>query len=324
MGCWDTMCVICGCPAGSNNLPYGGENNILQGSAIQEFKDDTKWLVNCTILTPDGEKYHNSIEVVGNIEFKTSKGIISSEKRGSQTEEVLRENAPAFGIFLHTDCWEYIKRKTGYEISYANIPSILLDKYGHALDKIKYGGIEKYWDQDFAFDDTIEDGNQWMYKSPLLNKKNQTRIIKVLAQLELTGSELKKRMTRPSPPISAKFVPDKTYAVGNDGNIWQRNRGKWVAIDTIPKKIVINTTSRNGLNNLFFKQQISVNKQKVISRPFFIVSRNKNVFELIGVKESKIIGGSDQTWKFSVWIIILIVLLLLILYNKLIAITRTQ
>ena len=73
---------------------------------------------------------------------------------------------PKYGIFLHTDCWKYIKKKLNYEITYKNLPSHLIDIAENGFIKINYHGIEKYWGQRrylrncFYFSVSIEKDNR--------------------------------------------------------------------------------------------------------------------------------------------------------------------
>jgi hypothetical protein len=85
------------------------------------------------------------------------------------------------GLFIHTDCWKYIKLKFKIELKYGDLV-IFQENYKKF---IKYNDIQKYWDQHFEYNIMYEDDNIWMCDSPLKSTKNAFRINKIIKQLKI-------------------------------------------------------------------------------------------------------------------------------------------
>jgi len=303
MGHWDTVCVICGAPPSNKRM--------MQKELYIDNKQST-WLNNCTILLPNGNIHNNLIETNYNIIFskpsnKEKNWYYMSRnnyfEEGSIEDNIIKntnyieyiKSMPKYGIFLHTDCWKYIKKKLNYEITYKNLPSHLIDIAENGFIKINYHGIEKYWGQIFDVNKEIaKDKKTFFLKSPLLNLNNRKRVDKVLSQLKLTSSDVKKRKSRPSPFLSASLVPENTYAVGNnEKSIWIKKNKKWYSIKNIKNKklqiklsIIKKLKVKNLLNYLYYKYELAIN----VDYPLFIIDisyvNNKIIYNLIGENES--------------------------------------
>jgi hypothetical protein len=114
--------------------------------------------------------------------------------------------------------------------------------------KINYGEIKKYWNQDFNYIKLYNDNNLFMLDSPMLssNIKNISRIKKIISQFKL------KKISRPSPPISATFYKTNDIKIGDNNKFWIINNNKWQEIkhDVIKKQICINTNNKFKLINI--------------------------------------------------------------------------
>ncbi len=269
MGCWDIFCFACGNTCHSLSSDY--IQNFMElykehinskskkksyytklfyqissdpdfFSKLKVLNKKTQWLNKCTFLTIDDRVIHGCKEIGCNIDFKDTKGNIYSQDLNTQIISKLTTN---LGIFIHTDCWKYIKSQYGLNLKYSDIPVIKEPKQFYKINsKIKYGLIEKYWEQDFNFMQVVLDSNEYICETPLKNKANSVRIKKILTQLKINTDK-----KRTGPSVSATFYPESTYKIGLDKEIWEKKSGRWVKVsepiktstveisDDIPKKI---------------------------------------------------------------------------------------
>ncbi len=269
MGCWDIFCFACGNTCHSLSSDY--IQNFMElykehinskskkksyytklfyqissdpdfFSKLKVLNKKTQWLNKCTFLTIDDRVIHGCKEIGCNIDFKDTKGNIYSQDLNTQIISKLTTN---LGIFIHTDCWKYIKSQYGLNLKYSDIPVIKEPKQFYKINsKIKYGLIEKYWEQDFNFMQVVLDSNEYICETPLKNKANSVRIKKILTQLKINTDK-----KRTGPSVSATFYPESTYKIGLDKEIWEKKSGRWVKVsepiktstieisDEIPKKI---------------------------------------------------------------------------------------
>lgn len=245
MGCWDCFCFICGntChePLKTDDIDYNVPNI---------FKKKLKWLNKCTFLTPSNKIIHNCKETDCNIIFKDNKN--------NKYEQLTKYNKPShpidkefkeltdIGIFLHTDCWMFIKKEYGLELKYGDLPifykNISIDKI---FSQINYGLIEKYWSQDFNFKGVSDDGNEYLCESPVKNTKNATRIKKIISEFRIKNTKERK-----SPLTSATFYKEKDIKIGNDNNFWIKSGSRWIKMDgvNIIDKITIKLTDKKQIN----------------------------------------------------------------------------
>ena len=219
MGCSDIMCIICG-------LSYSNWYMKEQGFD----KEETNWLDNCTILTLDDKVISNCKNADCYSKFEKSGTSITFEAFGYfQTNNISDySDLINLGSFLHTDCWKFIEKEYEIKLKYSMIPFMLNIKkkkvnYYHPvlLDHINYGTVEKYWGQNFNFEKLIQDQNQYMYLSPLIDNKNAQRIKKIISQIKL------KKEDRKGPQISSTWYSDSSYRMGNDDMIWYTKNNKW-------------------------------------------------------------------------------------------------
>ena len=175
MGCWDIYCLLCGNPC--HSLIYNDNNYLnLNEKEFRLFKNFTDWLYRCTILTVNNEIIHNCREVSCNIDFvapNKNKYIASLDYKSDKNK----------GIFIHDDCWKFIKNKYGVELKFSDLAKTKETLY-KPLSYIKYGEIENYWDQDFNFASIIKDKKLWMCLSPLTSSKNAKRVKHIIKQMK--------------------------------------------------------------------------------------------------------------------------------------------
>ena len=222
MGCSDIFCIICG-------LSYS--NWYMKEQGLD--KEETNWLDNCTILTLDDKVISNCENADCYSQFGKSGTSITFEAYGYFQSDNITDHwknliNSILGSFLHTDCWKFIEKEYGIKLKYSMIPFMLNIKkkkvncyHPVLLDHINYGPVEKYWGQDFNFEKLIQDQNQYMYLSPLIDKKNAQRIKKIISQMKL------KKEDRKGPQISSTWYSDNTYRMGNDYMIWYTKNNKW-------------------------------------------------------------------------------------------------
>jgi len=181
MGCADIWCFICGnnCSGSYDDYlnEYDEKKKSILGNKLSpkdlklyikyveemdklikynpNFRDDlmqmyknTQWMLNCTMLLKDDQVIHGFREVSCYATFKKDKIIIS--------HIIDANNYYPVGLFIHTDCWNYIKDNYQIELKFSNLPP-----YGcYGIEKIfniNYGDIEEYWEQAFNFENVVID-----------------------------------------------------------------------------------------------------------------------------------------------------------------------
>lgn len=217
MGCLDIFCFICG-----NNC---NNYNNSEDSEFIKISKKLDWKINCTMLLANNEVIHNCIE-------ESCSAYFENNKRKERYSASLYSNDTDYfdyyeynrGIFLHTDCWKYIKKEYNIELQYKDLP-VFFTKVDEPL-KIDYGVIKHYWEQFTDYEKMYLDKNIYMAFSPLEpdNSKNITRIKKIVSQLKL------KKEARKGPSVSATFYPNKTIKLGNNNLFWEKKNGKWVEL----------------------------------------------------------------------------------------------
>jgi hypothetical protein len=304
MGCYDIFCFICGNTCHSydkSNIQYieelynqeknkkvrnkyyehifkkiDADNKYIKN--MYNFAKETFWLNNCTFLTNTNKVIHNCREVNCNIVFKDKK---QNEYYQDIHHEIYTEieNKPKNGIFLHTDCWKFVKKNYKIELKYSDVPIIVAPrKYNKINEKIKYGNIEKYWSQIFKFEELFMDSNQYISISPLKDTKNALRIKKIISQFKLNQD-----VKRKGPSVSASFYAEKTIKYGINGLLWKKMNGKWMELkdSNEKRKIIID----NGKESNYLKKIVCYGLQTSI--PIVIVNmkemkNNKLELELQG------------------------------------------
>lgn len=290
MGCWDIFCFICGntCHEMSENLletltedmdRYNNEirkptklskNKSLMKelksnfdyysnpNAIKNIKKlikNTEWMNNCTFLSAFNDIIHKCQEASCNIEFVTKdRSFIHYIIR-----DVNQEDYHSHGVFLHTDCWKFIKNKYGIELKYSDLPILDTERKSpiKIFDFVNYGLIQNYWGQDFDFLQLIMDGNEELCMSPLeVNNKNIPKVF----------SKLKIKMDRTGPSTSATFYDENTMKIGNNEKFWIIKKNKWTEI----KHEIVEFTIIVNKNNRFFKSLNYLGEASM--KPVFIKS----------------------------------------------------
>jgi hypothetical protein len=170
MGCWDVFCIICGNPCHSINESLIEDivdmddlslkeryNRSVKPTFIKDLKElnkKTLWMNKCTMLLTNNEIIHDVKEVSCNVSFCNKK--MCAEHMGKQiaSANCSFTNEIKCGIFIHTDCWKYIKKTLKIELKFGDLPKIENKSY-EKIFNINYGDIEKYWEQDFKFEEIL-------------------------------------------------------------------------------------------------------------------------------------------------------------------------
>ena len=241
MGCFDIYCLVCGNPChGMLDFTEYTEQIISRNAYLKKpdlikdlnkFKKNTLWMNKCTMLLTNNKAIHNCKEIACNYIFadKNRKKHYTHLMEDYNTIRSLFYEGRETGVFIHTDCYKYIKLKYNIKLTYSNLP--LLDNgkpnYYKPFKYINYGEIENYWHQDFQFENIYIDNKQYLCSSPLKNDKNISKINKNINAMKISN----KYILRPSPPISAVFYKNNDIKVGNNGKLWIIRNGKWNEIN---------------------------------------------------------------------------------------------
>ena len=272
MGCWDIFCCICG--NSCRQLDNYNEDEFLKVISSKEYKDlvkKSKWLVKCTMLLQNNKVVHGCKEVGCNIDFESKNGKYTAIDVDNTFPYI--GNDGNIGIFIHTNCWKYIKYIYKIELKYSDMPLTLINKRYKV--PIKYGDIKKYQGQDMNYLKMLADNNIHMIIDPLKNDKmNNTRLKKIINQLKL------KTALRPGPSMSATFNKTGDIRMGNNGKFWIIKNNKWSEIkEMIVKKTVIidyKKTKIKTINEINSIPQIGEKNTKLLFVNNFI-SNNKNI-----------------------------------------------
>jgi hypothetical protein len=245
MGCWDVFCILCGNTCHSM-LGSDDEEYI---KIEKKINSKLKWLNRCTFLTLNDKVIHSCIETECNVSFrKNNKQYEHITKFSSGSLSDIIGASENMGVFVHDDCWKFVKQTTGVELKYSSFPIDRKNiKYHDKILNINYGKIEQFWSQDFMFDLAYKKGLDYLCESPLKNKQSATAIKKVLSILKI-----KKKDGRLSPSTSATFYKTGTIKIGIDGNFWKKYEGKWIKIQGTPKtsKIIVDFADKKAVKKL--------------------------------------------------------------------------
>ena len=238
---WETYCCICGNSCVSlrqfiKNIDNFEEFIEDKSTSIKDLVKKSKWVEKATMLLQNNKVVHGCKEIVSNGVFgdKNSKKyieILSFLRTSIGGFDGLRDYNN-IGIFIHTNCWKYIKIKYKKELKYSDIPVEFKNKT--LIPQINYGSITKYQHQDMDYLKIINDKNIYMISDPLKTDKiNNIRLKKIITQFKL------KTELRPSPSMSATFNKTGDIRIGNNGKFWIIKNNKWVEIkDKIIKKVL--------------------------------------------------------------------------------------
>jgi hypothetical protein len=294
MGCWDIFCFICGnsCHSLSNNyINFIKENyneeikssystyskkwikKIKSSKTIIndliELNKNVKWMDNCSILTVNNKVIHNVKETSCNITFCNDKSCITHMEPWLSVDECGFMSESNSGIFIHTDCWKFIKKNYNIELKFNMLPK---ENYNNNKNfDINYGDIENYWEQDFNFCNVLLDKKKYLCSSPLKNDKNIAQIKK-----NITNLKLKYDPKRIGPLVSATFYNEGDIKIGKNKYFWIKKNNKWTQINENPIKIKIdinikklNKKQSKYLDTLPFIGQYNTN-------PIFIISSERS------------------------------------------------
>ena len=247
--------------------------NILTN--LKKLSNNIKWLKKCSMLLEDNRVIHGVKEINCNITF--CKNTICYEHISLALDNYNKE---LNGIFIHTDCWKYIKNTYNINLNFSNLPPHI-QSYTKVFD-IDYGDIEKYWGQDFNFLKIVNDKKEYLCSSPLKEDKNISQIKKNISKLNL-----KNEPERKGPMVSATFYKEGDIKIGNNNNFWIIKGNKWVEINQKPIKIKI----KIDFGKLDKKQRKFLDSVPYIGHynknPIFIISVNDDMIELILLESYK-------------------------------------
>lgn len=299
MGCWDIFCFLCGNTCHSANYIYNVFLEDIEAYEISKgnksfqayfkpfydtYKKDakafekkiklveknTKWLNNCTFLCANNKIIHGCKEVECNNSFKDKKG-------NTYTNMTYYDSDGMYGVFLHTDCWKFIKSEYKINLTYSHLPINIHDLINNKIfNFVNYEPMEKYWRQDFNFIKMILDNNQELSESPLKNILVKKNIKKIFNKLKIRTDA-----SRVGPPVSATFYKPNTYKVGTNGNIWQVKVNKWIECkDTT--NIKLSNPNKNLIKKIVFAGDYN-------NEPIFIldIKENKKIiqYDILSTKE---------------------------------------
>ena len=234
MGCFDIFCIICGNSCYSyvyeQEFTESWDNVSIDKIKKLKVNQKMKWLNKCTMLLKNNKVIHGVTEVTCGNEFqsKTGQHYIHHPHSIDGIPFIYPE-----GLFMHTDCWKFIKKEYNVKLTYGDLPLIINPKntYKYSLDGINYGKIADYWSQCMEHNQMIVDDNIWMSFSPLdstayMHSKNISRIKKIVSQLKIN-----KDAKRVGPNVSATFYKNGDIKLGNNGSFWIKKAGRWVEMD---------------------------------------------------------------------------------------------
>ena len=283
MGCWDVFCCICG--NSCRQLDNYNEDEFLQVMSNKEYKElikKSKWLKNTTMLLQNNKVINGCREVGCNVDFKGKDGKLYMAVDVDNTVSYI-SNDGNIGIFIHTNCWKYVKIKYKVELKYSDIPLEIINK--RFKPPIKYGDITQYQKQDMDYVKMFQDNNIHMIIDPLKNDKmNSIRLKKIINQLKL------KATLRPSPSMSATFNKTNDIRMGNNGKFWIIKNNKWVEIkDPIIKKTVnvdYKKTKSSIIKEINGIPQIGEKNTKLIFINNFVLKKGIYEIQFIGNDET--------------------------------------
>jgi len=274
MGCWDIFCFICG-----NNC-----NNLENEEFSEKYPEYKKlhkklnWKKNCTLLLLNNEVVHDCVERDCNVGFENVKTKSRYTANYNLDFDYFSNWITNYGIYLHTDCWKYIKNTYGIELKYSDLPTFNTKLTYEPLN-INYGEITKYWGQDLNYRQMFLDKKIYMAFSPLEsdNNKNLTRIKKIVSQLKL------KKEVRKGPSVSATFYPDKTIKLGNNKLFWEKKNGKWSELTEKPiKKLYEFTSAPKNKNKINAIPQLGQHNTILLFVNDYYIENKKYYIEFIG------------------------------------------
>jgi hypothetical protein len=99
----------------------------------------------CSILLINDQVVHGVKEKSCNVEFyKKNFHATHIQQAFYNNEDCFLENNGNCGLFIHTDCWKFIKKNYNIELKISDLPKIIKIKDVNKNFNINYGAIEKY------------------------------------------------------------------------------------------------------------------------------------------------------------------------------------
>lgn len=181
MGVFDDQCIICAGPlknyfTKNRNINYNNNNYC-----IIHTKKEYNWMNDLYIISQNDKL--NELE---ELNYNPNHMF------------VLEGDQDIPSIICHQDCYFFLEYNFDYKLLYSDVYE-LLDDNKRLLKKISsYGEIKKYIDNPFdAYAAHVE--NDWLLKSPLINKNNSKRLLKTWKPII---KKIKQNKIIPSPIIS--------------------------------------------------------------------------------------------------------------------------
>jgi len=249
-GSADIYCFVCGGPTYSREVitdtqllkkhlkkPKAGRNplgNYVDAeSNLENLKlpEDIYNKLHESLKTPNKHKWLNKIiiltptKIVKNLNSYGEMYVDGDDGEQYWTPYFKEDSSDNYGHIMHQDCYNLLAKKYG-KFTFDNIT--LKEKYSTLPNLINYEYINKYqyqhFDHTYAYLEHPE-----ILESPLKNKKNKKRILKIKLPIR-KAKKLKK--DRPSPSESATLFSVGTEKKGNDGNTWiivvnKKNTKRW-------------------------------------------------------------------------------------------------
>jgi hypothetical protein len=163
MGVWSNYCIICGGPFRNEFTNDDGQN--------VKMEDDSEWLINSFTITKEEKKLDSGLVDCGvskcaNGEYCVSRGLWKD----------IDDNKKA--ICCHQDCYSLLEKEINYKLKFNDVDGMLDYWTGALLERKLYGKMTEYsFGQEFEWMAVLDDG--WLLESPLKNKKNKGRILKI-------------------------------------------------------------------------------------------------------------------------------------------------
>lgn len=202
----DVFCLICGGPHFITT--YDENDNLRSKKEMQKYT----WISKVTGINNKEER----------ISFdKYEIDDYGSYKLGKDHFELMKANWHEFyvtdyGVAAHNDCLKLLETKLNYSLRFADVCGLVNEYYNTLNKQSSYKEMAKYQEQWFLLDEAFKE-NSWLIDSPLINKKNQERVLNIWKPLV---TKFKKNEPRPSPCESATTFKKGTILTGNDKNLW--------------------------------------------------------------------------------------------------------
>jgi hypothetical protein len=230
---------------------------------------------------------HGCIETACNVTFEKGNNTyehITKLSTGTFTD--ILGSCNNMGVFVHDDCWKYVKNEYGIELKYSDFPidRTKIKSYEKILN-IDYGKIEAYWSQDFMFDLAYKKGQIYLCESPLKNTESAKAIKKILSILKI-----KDKGSRQSPRTSATFYKNGTIKIGIDGNFWKISKGKWIKIQGEVKlsKVTVDVGDKRAMKKLNSLTQVGdICNGTVAVKSFEYDHKKKKIYLVLKHVETK-------------------------------------